>query len=162
VPISGLCHISEVDEEGVRVGRGTLAARFSAGDRVRVAVVEFDAESKKLALSMRPSRLSEAEEGQEGAEDEDEEEDDEEEDAGMEDDEEDEEDEDEDLEADDDEEEEDDEDDDDAPAAPAPARFPPAAVWYTGRPRSHRIPKGTAPETSVGYRSLLFPLATAA
>ena len=70
VPISGLCHVSEVSEAGGGAGgkgkgggnaaRGALGARFAVGDAVKVVVLSYAAEGNKLALSMRPSRLATA------------------------------------------------------------------------------------------------------
>ena len=71
VPISGLVHVSEVDDlpsNGKKAGaalaklRTEVTSRFTVGDRVRVVVVTVDAGEKKLSLSMRPSRLQAAEE----------------------------------------------------------------------------------------------------
>eukprot|EP00963_Diacronema_lutheri_P007157 scaffold626_cov337-Pavlova_lutheri.AAC.42 len=48
--ISGLCHISEVDDEFIR----NLNERFTVGDRVKAVVLKVDLESNRLSLSMKP------------------------------------------------------------------------------------------------------------
>ena len=153
-PISGLVHVSEVEDppaggEKKAAGalarlRGELGARFAVGDRVRVALLSVDVAARKVALSMRPSRLQaaakaeaeeeeeegEAEDGEEDEEDEEEEEEDEEDEEkdeeGEDEEGEDEEDEEEDAEGEEaeeeeegDEAEEEEEDDDVAPVPPA-------------------------------------------
>lgn len=48
--ISGLCHISEVDDEFIR----NLSERFTVGDRVKAVVLKVDLETNRLSLGMKP------------------------------------------------------------------------------------------------------------
>mmetsp|Transcript_6835 Transcript_6835/g.41677 ORF Transcript_6835/g.41677 Transcript_6835/m.41677 type:complete len:1098 (+) Transcript_6835:2478-5771(+) len=48
--ISGLCHISEVDDEFIR----NLSERFTVGDRVKAVVLKVDQETNRLSLGMKP------------------------------------------------------------------------------------------------------------
>jgi ribosomal protein S1 len=83
-PISGLVHSSEVfdDEDVSSTKKGgekskkriNLGDRFSVGDRMRVVIVEVDAEQKKLSLSVKPSRLMGIEQNDEEGDDDSEEE----------------------------------------------------------------------------------------
>lgn len=59
VPISGLCHVSEIDdvEEGTKPRRVPLKQRFNVGDIVQVAINSVDLEKKNVLLSLKPSRI---------------------------------------------------------------------------------------------------------
>ena len=139
VPISGLCHVSEVEDVVAAAAaaeggapptkkrprgappparRGALGDRFSAGDSVRVVITAIDMEKKTLALSMRPSRIESASAAAQGEkvendeDDDDDDDDDDDEDDDDVDEEDDDDDEDGDLDDDEDEDLDDDEDDD--------------------------------------------------
>ena len=120
VPISGLCHISEIDASGVAgasKARGALAGRFSVGDHVRTVIASVDAAAKVISLTLKASAVAAGDLGADDdataaavadddaeASDDDEDDDDEEE---------------EEEEDDDNEDDDDDEDEDSKPAAPA-------------------------------------------
>jgi len=61
--VEGLCHISEIDRDGVE----TLAEVFSPGQKVRCRILRIDWNENRIGLSMNSVSQSDAEEEFEGA-----------------------------------------------------------------------------------------------